>query len=298
MFEWDNEIHFNALGDYLNPNFRVKISSEQPVPFARKGNGYLQTQNRHHKHPSFREAFLPEQDKCPPQILTDADHGAGKPESSSMRRKGKADGAPLADKKLPASSMQQVHTSQQEDGDEISHEMGRVNDDLNLTDLQGATSANGGCFNATTSPQGQITDNGGLNVDNLPNGFAMNHCDQSHTASEEAPAEESSSSSSPVSPNHQTSLSSTSEQSTANGISICNCDKGIFNQRHLFDLALLAPDFRAWTTEGLKEEDVMNCLEGSHLRLGPSLRARTLVHEDPLHSDFHNKRVNIGKYRW
>lgn len=91
----------------------------------------------------------------------------------------------------------------------------------------------------------------------------------------------------------ETSSSSVDEQSIDNVPSTCNCQKGILGQRHLFDFALLAKDFRAWNSEGLELTNVLNCLNDSHLRLGPSLRARTLGEEDELYHSFHEKRVNI-----
>ena len=89
--------------------------------------------------------------------------------------------------------------------------------------------------------------------------------------------------------------SSVDEQSIDDNVpSTCNCQKGILGQRHLFDFALLANDFRAWNSEGLELTSVLSCLDDSHLRLGPRLRAHTLEHEDEIHLSFH-ERVKIGE---
>ena len=44
----------------------------------------------------------------------------------------------------------------------------------------------------------------------------------------------------------------------------------------------------------MRVEDVMNCLNESHLRLGPSLRARTLLHKNRIYPNFHEKIISIG----
>ena len=93
----------------------------------------------------------------------------------------------------------------------------------------------------------------------------------------------------------EASSSSADEQSDDNVPSTCNCHKGILGQRHLFDFALLAKDVRAWKSQGLELTNVLNCLNDSHVRLGPSLRARTLSEKDEIYHNFHEKRVNIGE---
>ena len=78
-----------------------------------------------------------------------------------------------------------------------------------------------------------------------------------------------------------------------NSSSKSNCQKGFLGQRHPFDIALLAEDFQFWRPEGLDVAYMMNCIKGSHMCLGPSLRARSLLEEDDFHYSFVKKRVNI-----
>ncbi|KAL8718859.1 MAG: hypothetical protein Q9181_008141, partial [Wetmoreana brouardii] len=47
-----------------------------------------------------------------------------------------------------------------------------------------------------------------------------------------------------------------------------------------FDLALVAPDFYAWSSDGLDQPQVKRCLDNSHVRLGSSLRARRVGVKD------------------
>ena len=70
------------------------------------------------------------------------------------------------------------------------------------------------------------------------------------------------------------------------------CEQGFFGQPHLFDLALLAPDFHSWRPDGLDYAQTMRCLNSTHVRLGSTLRA-SAISEDSLLSELTQNPINI-----
>ena len=66
------------------------------------------------------------------------------------------------------------------------------------------------------------------------------------------------------------------------------CEKGFFGLPHLFDFALLAPDIDAWHVDGLDEKVVWKCLQSSHVRLGSSLRASSLMDDTKISAIGHH----------
>ena len=92
--------------------------------------------------------------------------------------------------------------------------------------------------------------------------------------------------------NEKTSASTDEAKGGESPLRDFKCERGFFGQPHLFDLALLAPDFQTWRPDGLDYAQTMRCLNSTHVRLGSSLRASS-VNEDSTLSELMQNHVSI-----